>query len=210
MTPFMKHVVKELGTLSGEHKLPAAARKLLAEAAESLLRESEKLVAGLSYEAYSAASGHEIELRAVAKGPGVKRFTVHRKIGGGVRAFYPECVIAGVVSARWGHGVLEPERDSKKDQAGNPARYKAVECVRAQLLKSHGKAIRAVLSGLRSDPASLKRAQDQTDANRRRSRESSRRHALVRLSEAMRGHDYTKEEVVESWEMSQVAKVMES
>ena len=94
--------------------------------------------------------------------------------------------------------------------AENSARSAVVECVKDELLRVHGPGIQVIIDGLTPDPASIQKAQTGVINNKKRSQSLARKRALEKLAEAMRGQDFTEEEVIEAWQLSQVEHVMES
>lgn len=216
MTPLQTEVMKALaakatGTMDCK-PIGMARRKEIADAAEALAREAHRLLTGLTYSAYAVASGHDVEVRGTAKGPGVKKTVIYSKWDSAVQGKRMQAadVVSHCVFLRW-TGTLEPPKDSKDPLYGEAAwRRAAVDCVKAHLMRSYGQVVQSTLNSLVPDSASLQRARAQQHANIQRSQRASRRHALVRLSDQMRGFDYSREEVLQAWEMAQVEKVMES
>jgi hypothetical protein len=194
----------------------------LAEAGEKMFKEAEATFPLLEFQAYNSAAGHSIDLRSWIKGPGVKKtsFTAQWDNVKQGKRLMAMAVVQTVVNAKWNsgplkmtflaaNGTLGGKAKDQEDRENNIKRA-VVDVVRDELCKKHGSAIQKTLDALKPDSDSLQKALEGVEKNKKRSAGASRKHALVRLADAMRSHDFTEEEVLEAWQMSQVERVMES
>ena len=184
--------------------------------------EAEVIIPKLQFQAYNSAAGHSIDLRSWIKGPGVKKTSILAQWDNVVQGkrLMAMAVCVTVCNAKWTsaplkmtfdapQGVYNDAKKADEDRLNN-VRRTVVDTVRDELCNKHGSAIQKVLDALRPDPVSVQRAQEGVEKNKKRSAGNSRKHALVRLADAMRSHDFTEDEVLEAWQMSQVERVMES
>ena len=192
-------------------KVTASRKVEIADLAERIYNTISTVLPKLEFEGYAVAVGHGIEDRARVKGPGVKMTlspgwdhatSGKRLLASGLfnHLFFSKS--KGAFEQKYGQN--NPESDE------NTYKKMAEEFVVAKLLAEYGPDMQAKLDSVKSDAQSLDKAQGQTIANRQRGEASSKKAALERLAFAMSQHNYTEEEVIEAWQISQVRRVMES
>ena len=180
----------------------------LAQAAEDLFKEVEKIIPTLKYEPYSVAIGNSIYTRTRASAPGIRKFTISEKWDSKTQSMHMTAsdMLDTMISLKTPKAL----QTSPGWTDGDNIKRLVTQDVLTHLTRKYEKTLQVMLDALRPDSDSLIRAQEQMHANKKRAHEMSRKHALVRLSDAMRGFDYSKDEVLEAWRMSQVERVMET
>ena len=85
-----------------------------------------------------------------------------------------------------------------------------LDVIESEIYRTHGTALQAMIVNTKTDAVSLKKAHDQVFKNRARFDDTKRTFAMGRLTDLMRGYEYSENDVLEAWRDSQVARVIES
>jgi hypothetical protein len=175
----------------------------IVQAAEIVGQKTVELLPKLQYIPKAIARGHRIGQSAHVQSPGVKFSIVadwdntqQKEI---LHAF---AVIAGVIRELMRKNSVLKNASRERDEAW--------EYLRDSITAKHGGDVQERLDALTPDMSSSQKAQDTVEKNKARSRDQKRQHALRDLADLMRRQEFTEEEVLEAWQISQVERVMES
>lgn len=169
-------------------------RSKVAEVMESQAQLIRAAIPRLKLEPYAVASGHKVSIRMKCSAPGFKTESVGQRFD-----IDPDCILAALIP---GLGPLLPGLVM--------VCHDARTVLREELEKELGKRIKKAISDALSAGVDDLEAQRKVQANRERAERSKRQAALVRLAECMEGHDYSEEDVLEAWRMSQVKRIQSS
>lgn len=160
------------------------------------------MVANLRFKAYAVSCGHKIDHRVKVSGKGIRKFTVHKNAS---------MVLDGL---RYQIAEFQEVDDALQKDGGGGVWAQVYGFMNDFYFKKFDQLVQDELDKLVIDAASLKKATETVAASMARSQAMSavaaERQRLIRLADVMRESNYSKEEVTEAWEMSQVERVIES